>query len=177
MSDDADRVVAIAAVTDRVQPDVAPVITTGEIELEVDRARLARTYVPGTAYNVHDTVLPPVRNGYSYRAVRPGTAGSLGFSEWATDMFATFTDGQSDPVLTWQNAGTDQFNPDIAGAESNIYDIGKAARALWLTRARRASSHVDDGDTAFSQIYEQATNMASSFEPFYWPTRIVRLDG
>lgn len=172
-----DRGVAIRAVRDRVQPEVSPTLTQGEIELEVDRARIASVYAPGTFYNMRDCVVPPVRNGFSYQCTQPGTGGSLAFSDFTTDVFETFADGQSDPQLNWQNVGTDQFNPGVAGAESNIYDIGRASRALWSIRARRCADFVDEGDTSYSQMYEQATDMANSFEPFRRPTRIVRLDG
>lgn len=172
-----ERGVAIALVRDRVQPEVSPTLTQGEIERQVDLARLATIYAPGTFYKVRDCVLPPVRNGFSYQCVQPGTSGSLSFSEFSTDVFETFSDGQTDPQLIWQNVGTDQFNPGIAGAESNIYDIGKASRALWSIRARRCADFVDEGDISYSQMYEHATDMAHSFEPFRRPTRIVRLDG
>lgn len=177
MSDATDRIVAIEAVKDRVQLDVEPALSVGEVELEVDRARLAQTYVPGATYNMRDVVLPPTRNGYSYQCVQPGTAGSLAFSDFNTDVFEVFCDGQSDPQLIWQNVGTDRFNPGVAGAESNIYDIGKAARACWLLRARRCADYADEGDTKYSQQYDHAIDMANSFEPFARPVRIVRVDG
>jgi hypothetical protein len=176
-ADATDRTIAIHAVRERVEPNTEPKITQGEIERAVDSAKLASVYTPGATYNVRDCVLPPTRNGYSYRCIQPGVAGSLSFSEFSTDLFDTFTDGQGDPLLTWENAGTDRFNPGVAGAESNIYDIGRASRACWLTRARRCADFVDEGDTSYSQMYDHAVDMASSFDSFTRPTRIVRIDG
>lgn len=175
LTDASDRTVAIFAVMDRVQPQAAPKLTQGQIELEVDRALLATTWQPLTAYFPGAEVVPPVRNGYAYRCTRAGTSGpALSQNEWLFDTYETFSDGQGDSVVYWENVGSDRYNRGIAGAETNPYDIGKAARSCWLIKARKASQAIDDGDLSFSQLHAQCLAQAGAFQPFRRATRIVR---
>jgi len=186
MSDTTDRVVAIKAVIDRVQPDVAPTLTQGEIELEVDRARLVQTWQPNTAYRIGDVVVPEIRNGHSYVCVQPGTsqATARGYFDWPSDNGvgfggymsggSCFSDGNSDPQLIWETCGTDRFNPGIWGAETNIYDIARAAQQCWVIKSRKTSQFVDDGDVLFEQMFKHCVAMANSFHPFRRQAQLVR---
>lgn len=177
MSDSTDRIVALKEVLDRAQIDVMVTLTQGEVELELERSKLASTWQPNTAYNVNDVVLPEIRNGHSYVCIQPGTsqAGARSYTDWPTSRGASLSDGGSDPILIWEEIGTDRFNPTIAGAESNVYDIALAAKRCWLLKARRATQLLDDGDVEFSQIRKNCLEMAETFRPFRRPMELVRV--
>lgn len=172
MSDATDRIVAIKAVIDRVQPDVAPTLTQGEIELEVDRAKLASTWTINTTYNLGDAIVPPTRNGRVYITVQPGTSHTVAHAY--TDWRDGFTEGSSSPQLRWEEVGSAMFNPTITGAEWNIYDINKAARECWLLKARKATQMIDDGDVAFAQFRDNCLKEAEKFRPFARQIQLVR---
>jgi len=173
LSEDSERIVAILAVMDRVQPQAAPKLRQAQIELEVDRALIATTWQPDTFYPAGVEVLPPVRNGYAYLSRQAGTSSVtvINQTDWPLGQYESFTDGQTDSVLEWENVGSDRYNA-IAGAETNPYDISRAARACWLLKARMASQMVDDGDLRFSQVHEACINHAGSFKPFKRATRL-----
>lgn len=176
LADGTERTVAIKAAMDRAQPEVAPILSQGEIELEVDRARLAREWQPNTAYKIGDIVVPQQRNGHCYRCVQPGTSRStqFGYFDWPTVAGFEISDGQSDPVLVWEEYGTDRFNAGIFGAETNVYDISRAAQQCWLLKARKASQFVDDGDVSFEQMHKHCVDHANTFRPFRRQTQLVR---
>lgn len=175
LTGNAERTVAIRAVMDRVQPGVEPTLSQGEIELEVDRARLVTVWQPNTAYKIGDVIVPAVRNGHCYQCIQPGTskAGSYLYTDWPQSFGWTFGDGNTDPQLLWEECGHDRFNGLIAGAETNIYDIGKAAQQCWLIKARKVSEFVDEGDTADEQLYKHCMEQAALFRPFSRPARVV----
>lgn len=175
MPDAADRIVAIKLVIDRVQPDDAPVLTRGQVELEVDRAKIASEWLPNTVYQVGALVVPPVRNGHSYRVVQGGTSGAvLAASAYALGLGSRFYDGNSNPVLTWQESGTDRFNGGIPGFETGVYDIGLASQQLWAIKERMAAQFVADGDVSFEQLYEHCKEQRTMFRPFRFPMRLAK---
>jgi hypothetical protein len=170
-----ERGVAIRAVRDRVLPGSEPALTQSEIELEVDRARLVSIWQPATAYKLGDVIVPTTRNGWAYQAMQPGTSksGSYNYFDFPREFGWTIGDGDTDPQLIWEAVGTDRFNGSISGAETNIYDIGKACQQLWLMKARRCSDFVDEGDTSFEQMYKHCMEQAAMFRPFTRPARLV----
>lgn len=172
MSDATDRIVAIKLVMDRVQPDAAPKLTQGEIDLEVDRAKLVSTWTVNTAYSLGAAIVPPTRNGQVYVSTTPGTSSAVAhaYTSWRDG----FSEGGSDPRLTWEEVGTDVFNPGILGAERNIYDINRAARECWLMKARKASQIIDDGDVSFAQLRDNCLKEAEKFKPFARQIQLVR---
>lgn len=177
MSDVTDRMVALKAVIDRVQPDTVPVLTQGEIELELDRCKLASTWAVDTVYNIGQLIVPPTRNGHFYEVVQPGTSGSTIplYTFFSPATGARFTDGNSNPRLTWVEAGDDHFNGGIFGAESNVYDIRGAARLCWMLKARKAAQFIDEGDASFEQIYKHCMEQANMIVPWSRTTRMVRV--
>jgi hypothetical protein len=176
MSDVTDKVVAIKAVIDRVQPDTAPTLTFGEVALEVDRAQLAKTWTVNTAYNIGDIIVPAIRNGHYYECVQPGTSqGSvLSYTDWPTYTGGTRGDGSSDPQLIWEEAGSDVFNPGIFGAERNVYDISRAIKNCIGIKITRCAQFVNDGDTSFSDLYDHWTKEAEKYYPYRRPITLVR---
>lgn len=176
MSDATDRVVALKWVMDLVQWDTEPKLTQGEIELELDRAKLASVWAVDTFYANGTVVVPSVRNGHAYEAVQPGTSQSAprGYTDWSTYTGMVFGDGSSSPQLILQEVGTDRFNPTVLGAESNVYDIGAAAKACWLIKARRCTPFINEGDASFESIRKNCLEEAARFHPFYRPMRVVR---
>lgn len=177
LTDASDRTKAIKAVMDRVQPDAQPTLTQGEIELEVDRAQLAKVWQPDTVYKFNDVVVPVERNGLAYVCVQPGTSksGSYGFYDWPGASGVYFGDGGGNPGLVWEVAGHDRFNGAIFGCENNIYDINRACRECWLKKARYCSDMLDDADINFSEIRKNCLAHAGEFRPFKRQAVLVRV--
>lgn len=174
MSDASDKTDAITIVTSLVQPDVAPVLTEDEIEAEVDRAKLASTWAVNTAYVAGNVVV--VGNGHAYEVVQPGTSQStvLTANDWPVYSGAMVGDGNSNPQLTWREIGTAAFNPQIAGAEFNVYDIQRAARECWKLKARKASALPDYDEMTLSQLRKHCLQEANTFHAFRRPISLVR---
>lgn len=177
--DGSDRTLAVKAVIDRVHPDVMPKLSQGEIELEVDRAQLVKVWQPNTSYKVGEVVVPSERNGHSYVCVQPGTSqsGLRDYFDWPDESGWQFGDGNSNPGLIWEECGTDRFNPSVFGAETNIYDINRAARECWKLKARKASQMIADGDVSFDQLHKNCLEHAGSFRPFRRQAVAVRMAG
>lgn len=176
MSDATDRVIALKWVQDFVQYDTEPKLTQGEIELELDRAKIASVWQVNTAYSIGAVVVPETRNGHSYECVQPGTSQGTARSyfDWPTPTGMVFGDGSSSPQLLWNECGTDRFNPSVPGAEHNVFDIGAATKACWLIKARRCTPFINDGDLSFESIRKNCLEEAARFHPFYRPVRVVR---
>ncbi len=174
MSDATDKIVAIKAVSDLVQPDVAPTLTTGEVELEVSRARLASTWAINTAYSIGSVIV--VGNGHAYQVEQAGTSQStiLSVNDWPIHTGASVGDGTSNPQLRWREIGTAAFNPRIAGAEYNVYDIERAAKALARIKMVRCAQFIQDGDVSFQQMYDHWKEQWGYFRPFRRPIELVR---
>lgn len=159
MSDATDRAAALLLLTEYLQPTVAPVLTTtantGEVDVILDRNRKARTWVAATAYVVGDVIVPITRNGHRYRCIQPGTSGTTpAFTFWPTSSGATVTEGSSNPILTWQEDGSDA---------ANIYDVRRAAYEGWRLKAQKASQFIQAGDLSFHQVYEHCLDMMDKF--------------
>lgn len=176
MSDVTDKIVAIKAVADRVQPGTAPELSFGELVLEVDRAQIARTWTVNTAYNIGDIVVPAIRNGHYYEVTQPGTSqgSALSYTDWPIYTGGTRGDGSSDPQLIWEEAGSDVFNPGIFGAERNVYDISRAIRRCCEMKAARSIELIDIGDAAMSQLRDRWLAEAEKYHPFRRPITLVR---
>jgi hypothetical protein len=174
MSDATDRIVAIKAVSDLIQPDAAPTLTIGEVELEVDRAKLAGTWAVNTAYKTGAVVV--VGNGRAYQVQQAGTSQAtvLSANDWPAYEGALLGDGNSNPQLLWREIGTAQFNPRIAGAEFNVYDIERAAKALARIKMVRCAQFVNDGDVSFKQMYDHWKEQWEHFRPFRRQIELVR---
>ena len=172
--DSTDRANAVSILIDLVQPVTAPLITMPELELELDRAKLASTWTPNTAYRLGDIAVS--RFGHAYECIQPGTsqANARTFNDWPRWNGVTFGDGSSDPQLIWLEIGSDRFNPGFAGEQTNIYDISRAAKACCTMKMQRAAQMIDDGDVIFSQLYKHWRERANDFRPFRRPIELVR---
>jgi hypothetical protein len=174
MSDNQDRLVAIKAVSDLIQPDVAPTLTLGEVELEVDRAKLASTWAINTAYLPGAVIV--VGNGHAYQVEQAGTSQSttLNVNDWPTHTGALIGDGTSNPQLRWREIGTAMFNPRIAQAEYNVYDIERAAKALARIKMTRCAQLIQDDTVYFQQMYDHWKEQWQYFRPFQRQLELVR---
>lgn len=172
-----ERGAAIKAVRDRVRPGAIPTLTTGEVELEVDRSKLATVWEVNTAYNIGDRVVPATRNGHSYICVQPGTSqgGARSFYDWPTRTGSLLADGSSTPQLIWREYWSDSFNNDVIGMEKNLYDIGGAIHRCWMVKAAMASEMVDAGNTSFEQVYKHCMEQAALYAPFSLPVEWARV--
>lgn len=126
---DEQRDAVIQRVTRLAQPNVHPTVSSRDVEAIVDATARASVWTAATAYIFGNVILPTVRNGHSYMCVIAGTSGATE-PIWPTSQQATITDGASDPLLKWQEAG-----PDF----DNLYDVRKAAHEIWLQKAAQAS--------------------------------------
>lgn len=176
MSDATDRTDAITIVKSWVQIEVVPVLTDSDIATEVDRARLVTTWAANTAYNVGDCVVPAVRNGHCYECIQPGTsqAGARSFHDWPTRNGSRFADGGSDPLLIWEEAGADLFNPGVEGAERNIYDLNRAAKRCCEIKAVRGAPLIDNDGASAAQIRKHWLEEAARYRPFRRPISLIR---
>lgn len=175
MSDAQDRIVAIKAVQDCVQ-EIVPELSAGEIELAVDRSKLASTWTTNTAYKTGDVIVPAMKNGHVYQCIYPGTsqAEPHSYDQWLTTRGVILVEGTNSPALQWEEAGSDLFNPCIAGAERNVYDIYGAAKKLWGIRMAQTAQWLQDGDVSFQQAYEHCKEMFNMFRPFSRQIQVVR---
>lgn len=176
MSDAQDRIVAIKLVTDMVQPEVEPRLTSGQIELAVDRSQLASTWTVNTAYNVGDVIVPVTRNGWAYECIQAGTsqANSHLSTDWPLGRGDRYVEGSSDPLLVWEAAGTDLFNPMYFANERNVYDVNRAAKECWAIKLAQASEWLQDGDVSFQTVFEHCKMMVEGFRPFARQIQLVR---
>lgn len=174
MSDATDRIVAIKAVSDLIQPDVAPTLTIGEVELAVDRAKLASTWAANTAYSLGNVVV--VGNGHAYQATQSGTsqASPREVTDWPAHSGSVLSDGSSSPQLLWEEIGTARFNTGIAEAEYNVYDINRAAKALARIKMVRCAQLIQKGDVNFQQLYDHWKELWEYFRPFRRPVELIR---
>lgn len=126
------------------QPDVPPVIDTAELSAILEDTARATIWAAATAYTVGDVVLPTVRNGRRYRVTQAGTSGATE-PTWSTSQQSTLTDGTSDPLLRWVEAG-----PDF----DNVYNVRAAIHAVCDVKARKASALVATGNAQMQQVYD-----------------------
>lgn len=157
---DAEQLNAAVTLFERyVQMTVPPVLDEAATDF-LKSHQIASTWVENTAYVVGDMILPTVRNGHCYRCTQAGTSETLAADEpdWPTSAAAIVTEGDSDPILTWQEAG-----PEPA----NLYNVRAAAHAAWLSKAAKASLSVDIdqqvGGIKASQVYNHCIAMADKF--------------
>jgi len=118
-----------------------PIVTADEVGVIVDECARASTWVVATTYEVGQVVRPTVGNGHLYVCTQAGTSAALAGDEpdWPTGRAATITDGVSDPLLTWQEAGCEP---------STIYNVPLAIHKVWVLKAGRASelAKLSDGN-------------------------------
>src|SRR5690242_18315281 len=136
------------------QPDVAPTLTTDEVD---DLFRLAKRvdwaavdpddyadWTAGTAFSANAACVPTVRNGFLYTA----SAGTSGATEpvWPTTVGATVHDGG----VVWTNAGSAPWTP--------TYDLYLAAAEGWRWKATKVVAQFDvkagSVDAKRSQVYD-----------------------
>jgi hypothetical protein len=174
LSDATDKEAALEAVIARCQPNAVPILEVTEVIAEITRAQLATTWTINTVYIAGKVVV--VGNGRAYQCVQPGTSQStaLGANDWPAYSGALLGDGNSNPQLQWREIGTAEFNPGIAGAEFNVYDINRAAKECCLLHARKAAELVQTGETSFQQIYDHWVEQAKTFRPFRRQIALVR---
>jgi len=177
-SDATDRANAILLLSEWVQIDVVPTLTQNEIETILDRHKIASTWTSSTPYAIGQMILPPVRNGWSYLVVQPGTSSSVtpDYSQWSRYLGARVTDGSSVPALILEVAGSDAIYRAIPSnpPSVNVYDVRGAARECWQLKLRRVTQFIDVADLNFSQVYEHCSEMVKEFRPIRWPLELVR---
>lgn len=159
-----DTAVARARLQRMVQYDVAPVLTSAEID---DLMLLARRpdadgYVPydiwaaSTIYTISQYRVPTVSNGHLYVV---STAGTSGASQpvWPTASGATVTDG----TVVWTERGQYLYTP--------TFDLRAAAAEGWRWKAAKVAAEYNvsaGGGTSFqrSQKWQQCMAMARSYQ-------------
>lgn len=140
-----------------VQPDVAPVISTSDLRAILTETAKATIWAAETDYNYGDVILPTVRNGHSYTVTVAGTSGETE-PTWPAGQSGTVTDGESDPLLVWQEAG-----PDFA----NLYNVRQAAHQAWLVKAALVaplfSTKESGNQYEQQQVYDHCVAQAERF--------------
>lgn len=155
MSDSAERTAAIARVKLYVPHSAQPVLTDTEIEAIVDECQVAARWAAASAYVFGAMVRPVVDNGHYYRCEQAGTSDATE-PLWPKNTGATITDGASDPILTWREAGT---------SRSGVFNVPLAIHKAWTIKAARASQLVKVDGQNYQQVYEHCTDMANRTAP------------
>lgn len=143
-----------------VQTSVLPTLDTTERDAILAAVKRASTWVNNTAYVVGDVVMPTVRNGHRYRCIVAGTSEALlaNEPEWPTLAGAVFTEGASNPILTWVEDG-----PEF----SQLYDLRAAYHRGWMLKAAKASvlyeTRQSQSSFAEQQVYEHCLKMAEKY--------------
>lgn len=156
LSDTQALAAALAELRLYLQPDIEPKIEAEEVDALLAKAKQASTWVNNTAYVVGDVVLPTVRNGHQYRCIVAGTSEALlaNEPEWPTLAGAVFTEGASNPILTWVEDGAES---------SSIYDVQFAIHQGWMLKAIKASMLYATGEAEMQQVHEHCLKMAEKF--------------
>lgn len=159
MSDATEKATAITKATLYASTATEPVLTAGEVEAIVDECARATTWVQNTAYVVGQVVRPTVGNDHFYRCTQAGTSATLLADEptWPTTRRATITDGESDPVLTWQEDGREP---------SSIYNVQLAIHKCWQVKTARASELAKLGEGNMQQVFEHCQEMMQQTAPY-----------
>lgn len=155
MSDTAERTAAIARVKLYVPTTHPPTISDAEVETIVDECKRASRWTAGTAYTYGTVVRPTVSNGHYYVCEQAGTSAATE-PDWPEGRRAVITDGASDPVLTWREAGY---------AASGIFDVALAIHKAWVIKAARAAQLVKIDGQNYQHIYEHCQQMAAHTSP------------
>lgn len=155
-SADAQRQTAMQTLRLYGQPDIAPVIPSLALDTILNSTRRATIWAADTAYGFGDVILPTVRNGHCYRCIQAGTseASADNEPEWPVGMSATITEGASDPLLMWQEAG-----PDF----DNLYDVRAAIRQVWEMKASLTASLHSSGGAQAQQVYDHCLKQAERY--------------
>lgn len=164
MSDITDRVSALALLTEWAQPAAAPVVTTtattGELDLILDRNKLASTWAAGAAYFANDVVLPTVRIGLKYRCKVPGVSASTSQSSVQyVNVTAGGTGYTSVPTVTFSGGG---------GSGAAATAIVQGGVVVYALITNRGSGYATAPTVAFSSGSAAATAVILGPEPF-WP--------
>ena len=171
MSDATDRVSALALLTEWIQPAVAPTltttVTTGEVDVILDRNKRASTWAPSTAYFVNDVVMPTVRNGRRYRCIVSGVSAST-VQTTVQSLVVTLggTLYTSVPAVTFSGGGG-------TGAAATAIVSGGVVTYLIITN--RGSGYTSAPAVAIAApggagVTATATSSLLGAEP-YWPSR------
>ncbi len=157
MSDATDRTAALATLRLYVQDTVEPTLSSTELDTLIDGNKRASTWIASTAYNYGDVIRPTIRNGHYFRCVQAGTSGATE-PDWPKSLSTTITEGASNPILTWQEAGPDR---------ANIYDVRTAIHQGWVVKASKASVlyKTDQSGSSFEhqQIYMHCVEQAEKY--------------
>lgn len=146
---------ALAKLTLHLQPDVPPTLTDAELEQVLLEHQRADVWTEGTAYIYGQVVMPTVRNGHVYKCVQAGTseADDTDEPEWPTGQGATITEGASDPLLTWREAG-----PDF----DNVFNLNAAIEAGARIKEKKAAALYASGNAQMQQVCDQWRRIAES---------------
>lgn len=156
---DEQKAAAMVKVKRNCQIDVEPIVEETEILDMMADYQLAGVWTEATVYVVGDVVIPTTRNGHLYRCVVGGTSALLLVDEpgWPARESSTILDGDSDPVLLWQEAGVDYAN--------NVIDVRGLSYDVWDLKASRATQLYDVSSFKHSQVYDHCVAQRDKFAP------------
>jgi hypothetical protein len=150
--------------------DQNPAVPLTDLQDIVNQTLRASYWQASTQYYNNDKVLPTVKNGHVYVAIRSG--GVSGTVEpawpedvlWNSDFLVNRTDASRhvrilDGTVTWEETGVDW--------EDN-YDINLACHKIWMQKAALAAKlmAVQTGRSSFElgTIYEHCRSMARAYK-------------
>ena len=158
------RALAIARVSLMADATSYPEVSTTDIGTILDTFQRFATWAAATSYAVGDRIVPTTPNGRVYECRVAGTS-SATEPDFPTALVGQYkgwwiTEGASDPVLTWVDAGP---------ANVETYDVRSTVREVWLIKAARVAGEIDAkegaSDVKLSQLHGHCLAMAARFRP------------
>lgn len=127
-----------------VQPTVPPVISTSDLQAILRSTAYGTIWTAETVYYYGDVILPTVRNGHSYVVTVAGTSAATE-PDWPLYASSILSEGESDPLLTWQENG-----PDF----SNLYNVRKAIAQAAGVKKTMAAALYANGNAQMQQVFD-----------------------
>lgn len=176
--DATDRSNALALLLRWIEKDVVPPLDQDKIEAILESHKVASTWKANTFYAMGQKLLPPVRNGWWYEVLQPGTSQSSNrpYNQWPIRYGSQFGDGSSDPQLILEVAGEDEiFRAEPSNPQSiNCYDVRGAARECVQQRLQLGVQYVDEGEISFDQLTKHLEGLLKRFYPIRFPVKVMR---
>jgi hypothetical protein len=153
---------ALAILQRNVPYQIEPQLDPNDLEDILTECQRADVWQAATAYVYGDVVLPTVRNGHRYQCIQAGTSEADEDDEptWPLAKGWQFSEGESDPILMWQEAGPDW---------DNVFDTRLAIHLAWMAKAAKAAqlySTRQSGSTfEHQQVYEHCLTQAERYAP------------
>lgn len=153
------RASALLELQRKAQASRFPALADEDVTALLNSVQRADIWEASTEYVFGDMVIPTTRNGHVYKCIEAGES-AADEPTWPKTDFKTITDGTSDPILRWQEAGAD-FD--------NVFDVRQAIHEAWMLKADRVAGLYDIEEIGSkhnqSQVYDHCIEQAEKYAP------------